>query len=444
MRIDKLELRNFKRFPTFDLRLHQQFTLLIGSNGAGKTSLLDGLAVALGVWLVDPPDSTLLNSRRAISPSEIRLEPTRTGDRIQFREAEGGVSVKATGRIEDREDLVWEREIRPGKRKATNAGAKDALEVVADAYRRSNAEEQVLLPVIAYYGAGRAWLSHHDRPKSRSAASGRARRWGAFYDCLNERIRVADLGDWFHREAVAAVNRAGRFRAGYEVVRTAVLRCVPGADGMWFDGDRNEIVLSINDEAQPFSNLSAGQRMMLALVADIAIKAVTQNNFLVPDDGLAPAPGVLPEVLARTSGVVLIDELDVHLHPSWQRRVASDLKSTFPRMQFVCTSHSPQVIGEIAPEEVRQLDEPADGRAPDQSYGLDSNAILEDVMGAESRTRRVVAAIEAVEEALEVGELEVARQRLQELRQLQHGATRDSARLEATINNIEVLTDEDH
>src|SRR5580704_4094594 len=99
-----------------------------------------------------------------------------------------------------------------------------------------------------------------------------------------------------------------------------------------------------------------------------------------------PRPvGGVPEVLAKTPGVVLIDELDVHLHPSWQRRVAADLKSTFPRMQFVCTSHSPQVIGEVAPEEVRQLDEPADGRAPDQSYGLDSNAILEDVMGARSR-----------------------------------------------------------
>lgn len=444
MRIDRLELRNFKKFSTFDLHLHRQFTLLIGENGAGKTSLLDALAVALGVWLVEPPDSTLLNSRRGISPSEIRLESTQTGDRVQFREAEGGVSVKATGQIEDRENLTWEHRIKPGKRKATNAGAKDALRVVAEAYQRANAEQQVLLPVIAYYGAGRAWLPHHERPKSRSAASGRARRWAAFYDCLNERIRVADLGDWFHREALAAVNRAGEFRAGYEVVRSAVLRCVPGGDEMWFDGDRSEIVLSIDRQAQPFSNLSAGQRMMLALVSDIAIKAVTQNNFLVPEDGPVPSRGALPTVLAQTPGVVLIDELDVHLHPRWQRRVASDLKAAFPQIQFVCTTHSPQVIGEVAPEEVRQLDEPADGRSPDQSFGLDSNAVLEDVMGAESRTPPGVAAIEAVEVALEVGDLEAARQKLEELKQLQHGPTRDTARLEATINNLEVLANEDH
>ena len=73
MRIDRLELRNFKKFAALDLNLHRQFTLLIGENGAGKTSVLDSLAVALGVWLVEPPDSTLINSRRGIYPSEIRL-----------------------------------------------------------------------------------------------------------------------------------------------------------------------------------------------------------------------------------------------------------------------------------------------------------------------------------------------------------------------------------
>ncbi len=210
---------------------------------------------------------------------------------------------------------------------------------------------------------------------------------------------------------------------------------------MWFDGDRSEIVLSIEGRAQPFSNLSAGQRMMLALVADIAIKAVTQNNYLVPEETPALCNGPLPDVLAQTPGVILIDELDVHLHPRWQRRVATDLKSTFPKMQFVCTTHSPQVIGEVAPEEIRMLDDTALGRAPDQSYRLDSNAILVDVMGADTRTPTGARAIEAVEDALEQGDLATARGEVDRLRQLQHGETRDTARLEATINNLEVLAD---
>ena len=134
-------------------------------------------------------------------------------------------------------------------------------------------------------------------------------------------------------------------RPGFEVVRRAILGCVLGADGVWFDADREQIVLSIDGNAQPFGNLSAGQRMMLALVADIAIKAVTQNAHLLPADELGAEDDPLPRLLRETPGVVLIDELDVHLHPRWQRRAATDLKRTFPGIQFVCTSHSPQVIG---------------------------------------------------------------------------------------------------
>ncbi len=443
MRIDRLELRNFKKFAALELDLHPQFTLLIGENGAGKTSVLDALAVALGVWLVEPPDSTLTNSRRGIEPAEIRLEGRRHGDRELFAEASGGVSIKARGQIAGRDDLVWEHRIEPGKRKGTNAGAREALAVIQETYQRAGAEARVLLPVIAYYGAGRAWLPHRERPKPRATAtSDLSRRWAAFYDCLNDRIRVRDLNNWFLRESIAAANRGGRFRPGFEVVRRAVLRCVPGADRMWFDGDRGEIVLSVAGLAQPFSNLSAGQRTMLALAADIAIKMVVQNNDLVPEEDPTPTNGAWPDVLARTPGVVLIDELDVHLHPVWQRRVASDLKSTFPAVQFVCTTHSPQVIGEVEPEEIRMLDEAALGRHPDQSFGLDSNAILEDIQGAVARDPRSAGAIEAVEEALEEGDLDQARDRLHALRVLLHGDTRDTARLEATINRIEALADE--
>jgi len=452
MRIDRLELRNFKKFDTFDISLHPHFTLLIGGNGSGKTSVLDALAVGLGVWFVKPPDSMLFLRHRRFSRADIRLTPVKLGDRIQFREAEGDTSVKSTGLI-DGQTLSWERTLDRYFSKAQSLfGVKslrvsysgtDALAVVARAYARAIAEEKVLMPVLAYYGAGRAWLTDFPRREPASVVNGPVRRWDAFRDCLNGRIRVADLNEWFLRESLAAVNRGGKFRPGFEVVRTAILRCVPGADAIWFDADWGQIVLSLDGHAQPFSNLSAGQRTMLAVTADIAIKAVTQNNYLVPDDGSGPAHGELPEVLKQTPGVVLIDELDVHLHPNWQRRVAADLKRTFPQIQFVCTSHSPQIIGELNPEEIRHLDESTAGRMPAQSYGLDSNAILEDVLGAESRTQPVTEAIEAVEQSLEEGELDVARQKLEELEKLQHGPTRDSARLEATINNLEVLADED-
>lgn len=379
MRIDRLEITNFKKFATQTFELHPQFTLLVGDNGAGKTSVLDALAVALGVWLVNKPDTTLSSSARNILPSEIRLDPQQKGDRVQFSE-QRPVVVRATGRIGARENVTWTRQIRTNQKNTSNAEAREALAIIKEIYRRDGVGEKVLCPVVAYYGAGRAWLPSYKR-EEKSKSGGPARRWAAFYDTFEERIRTADLQQWFERETISAVNRAGRMRPGFDVVKQAVLGCVPGADGIWFDPERGaggEIVFSIRGHAQPFGNLSAGQRMMLSLVADIAIKAVTQNAYLLPPDELGPEDAPLPRLLTQTPGVVLIDELDVHLHPRWQRRVIDDLKRTFPAIQFVCTSHSPFLIQALGPGELIQLDE-----GPAETVGQDDSIedIVEEVQG---------------------------------------------------------------
>ena len=173
---------------------------------------------------------------------------------------------------------------------------------------------------------------------------------------FNERIRLTDLDVWFRREAIAFAGRSGSWRPGYHAVKRAILRCVPDSDNLWYDGDLGELVLSIGGEPRTFTNLSAGQRMMVALIADIAIKAVAQNAYLVQEAQLHTGDDSLPEVLQRTPGLVLIDELDAHLHPRWQQRVVDDLKLTFPTIQFVCTSHSPFVIQSLEVGELRSLE----------------------------------------------------------------------------------------
>lgn len=405
MRIDRLIIENFKKFPRQTFDLHPHFTLFVGENGAGKTTVLDALAVAAGIWLVEAPDSTLAGSRREIFPTEIRLEPDIKGDRVQFRECRP-VRVEAIGQIGTHPNVSWIRQIRPDGKRTSNLEAKRALAYVKDIYARDSAGENVLCPVLAYYGAGRAWLSSNERvPKPQK--NGPARRWAAFYDCFNERIRFAELQKWFSRESVERGNRGGRWRPGFEAVRRAVLNCVPGAQDVRFDPDRDQVILSLGGDVQPFDNLSAGQRMMLALVADLAIKSVTQNAFLLPADDLPPGEQ-MPEVLKHTPGIVLIDELDVHLHPKWQRRVRKDLKETFPGIQFVCTSHSPQVIGEVRPEEIRSLDND-EITTPERSFGIDSSRILEEVMHTSARNDSVAVLLRQLFHLIDQEDLSAAR-----------------------------------
>ncbi|MBI3801049.1 MAG: AAA family ATPase [Deltaproteobacteria bacterium] len=378
MRIDRLTVQNFKKFTEQTFTLHPQFTLLVGENGSGKTAVLDTLAVSLGIWLVKAPDTSLYNSGRNILKKEIRLEPSSEGDRVQFRE-KFPVLVRATGQLGEQQNVTWARQIKQGGRRTTNADAKEALDIIKDIYQRDASGESIICPVLAYYGAGRAWLPSNQRLPAEAQANGAARRWAAFYDCFNERIRFDELRKWFHRETTAAGNRGGRMRPGFEVVRRAVLGCVSQADGLWFDPDREQIVLSIAGHAQPFDNLSAGQRMMLALVADIAIKAVTQNAFLLPPDELGPEDEPLPRLLQQTPGVVLIDELDVHLHPKWQRHVIEDLRRTFPKIQFIGTTHSLFLIQSLrSGEELILLDgQPPTAQVADKPI----EEIAEGIMG---------------------------------------------------------------
>ena len=353
MRIDRLHVRNIKGFKEKSLKLNPRFTLLVGDNGAGKTTLLDALAVAAGVWLVKPPDSTLVSSGRNILKEEIRLEPLKEEERTQLIECKP-VTIEAEGEIADR-SVKWLRQISTEGTRTSNADASEALNLIRRHYSRVHAGDKLVTPVIAYYGAGRSWLPYRSRQLKRTTSFGPVRRWEAFYDCFAERIRQNDLQKWFQRELFAFAKES-KWRPGYDIVKGSILHCIPGADELWYDVDRAEVVLRFGSKSTAYSNLSAGQRMMVALIADIAIKAVTQNSHLIGKDSRRDVGTNLPQLLQQTPGLVLIDEIDAHLHPRWQRRVVGDLKHLFPKIQFVCTSHSPFVIQSLDIGEVRSLD----------------------------------------------------------------------------------------
>ena len=417
MRIDRLEIKNFKKFSDYTLELDPQFTLLVGDNGTGKTTLLDALAIAAGIWLVNSPDTTLNNSRRNILPSEIRLEAIGANTITQLVERTP-VQIKAIGRLwmEEGQPVEWLRQIKTNGSRTSNTEAKAAIETISNLFQQVAAGAKIWLPIIAYYGAGRAWLPSNQRDPKATVTAHPARRWDAFYDCFEERIRIADLHTWFQKEAIASVNRHGQLRPGYQVVKFAVLRCIPAADDLWFDPDRSEIVVSIEGNPQPFSNLSAGQKMMVGLIADIAIKIVTQNAAFLTE-GADINGGNLPLVLQQTSGLVLIDEIDVHLHPKWQHRVVNDLTKTFPSIQFVCTSHSPLVIGEVTANRIRILESDAEtpsviASIPTAAYGLDAHRVLDELMDATDRNQSVAAHLHTLFRLIDDEDFDAARQQI--------------------------------
>jgi len=352
MRINHLTIRNFKGFEEKEIsfmrdsstgsrvqegfapQVNGSFHVLIGENGSGKSTALDALAVALGIWFSARPDAAW----RDIRPEDVRLVATKTGDTVRFDPAPN-VFIAVEGTIGG-ELVKWRRIYIPDSHGTLDQGG---IFAVAGFLSRSHKEKNISLPVLGHYSAGRAWLPAKERTSNFEPSLNRVSRFDAYEHCLEGRIRDKELQQWFLFEAVEAAQR-GKKREGMIAVESAILSCMPGASGLHFDGDRREIVATMSDGEKPFYSLSDGQRSMLSLVADIAIKAVILN------------PHLGKEAAKLSPGVILIDELDLHLHPKWQRRVIEDLRQAFPNIQFICTTHSPFIVQTLRPGELINLD----------------------------------------------------------------------------------------
>ncbi len=355
MRIDSLTVRNFKGIEerVFDLPLpvgapinSGSFHLLIGENGSGKTTALDALAVALGIWQVAAPDA----GWRSINPSDVRLIEHQFADTTRFDPAPFS-EIEARGVIAGSKE-AWKRMTRKGGKKITHRESNEALRLVEALMSDVSLGRETTLPVLAYYSAGRAWLADRQRNVKSKPDMRKRSRFDAYFNCMDGRISEANVNEWFMWEKLAASD-GGKERSGYQAVKEAVLSCLPEGRDLRFDVDRKEIIITMGSSSMPFYSLSDGQRVMTATVADLAIKSVLLNPHFGKD-------------AARLSpGVVLIDELDLHLHPKWQRHVVEDLRRTFPAIQFVATTHSPFIVQTLRPGELL----PLDGQPLGDEYG---------------------------------------------------------------------------
>ena len=371
MRIDRLRLTNYRGFASQVFDLHPRFTLFVGDNATGKTSILDALTVAMDSWFIGMKAG---EPTGGFSVSEVRLATHRYDDRFSF-EPQYPTQVEAWGVVMDRQ-VSWSRELIQQKGRTTTSGSRDLTYLSADADRRVREGVEVDLPLLCSYGPERLWWETPQRKRKvpeREAL--RPSRFDGYRLSTAFEIQETPLLEWIKSE-ISVSQQTGKETSGLTVMKTALLSCVEDAVDLYYDPRIADLVLVMEDrEPQVFDNFSAGQRVMVTLIGDLVRRAITLN------------PHMGREVLERIVGIIAIDELDLHLHPKWQRRIIGDLKRTFPRIQFVATTHSPQMIGEALPEEIRLL-ENWNVFTPDYSFGVDSNRILQELMQASPRNEK--------------------------------------------------------
>jgi len=400
MRIDRLSLTNFRGFSKVEFDFHQKFNLLVGENGSGKTSVLDALSVAAGSWFLGIGGY----DTRHIQDFDIRKLAVQAGETTTF-EGQYPVVVRSEGVVHGLllpdEPLHWTRDIENKGGKTRFKEATEIKRLASEVEARVRRGESIALPLIAYYGAGRLWVPAKDMEgggpdKDAPPPS----RLDGYKTSIDPRINFPALFRWLANEKYVALEKK-KERKVFHAVKAAMRSCLEGCESLDYEVAEKTLVITMcRGERLPYHLLSDGQKIMLALVADIAIKAATLN------------PQLEDRVLEETYGVVLIDELDLHLHPRWQRHVVADLKKTFPKLQFFASSHSPQVIGETPHDEIILLRNDGTWTRPNASIGLQSNEVLREIMGAEVVNAGAAKEFSEIAKLIDDGEFESAQTRI--------------------------------
>lgn len=397
LNIRRLKLRNYRCFSEIEIEFHEQLTVLVAPNGAGKTAILDAIAVAFGPYIGTFDEAT----GKHFEPDDIRLIRARDTASNEMEYAAGGVSLEAEGTVPDKGLLsicelseswsrkLWKRSLAGPKKKTT---IKDAGDLIA--YGREmqiqvgTSGNTARLPILGYYGTGRLW----QQKKLTQGTLPRVSRTIGYRDCLDPASSYKSFTEWFRYWSTNALKgridaaQNGRnyapteFDAYIQSVADAVNTCLSPAG--WKNisySFAREALVAHHDELGdlPVALLSDGIRNMIGMVADIAFRATKLN----PQLGSSAAKDA--------AGIVWIDEIDMHLHPAWQQVVLDGLTKAFPGIQFIVTTHSPQVLTTVRKECIRAIEWEGDkafARIPvHETYAQESRAALEDVLGVSSR-----------------------------------------------------------
>ncbi|MCK6521419.1 AAA family ATPase [Myxococcota bacterium] len=308
-------------------------TVIIGENGKGKTAWLEAIAKGLEAMLPGLGASAALPLRQ----EDVRHVTQVAGERT-FRHPVFPMSINLEGTLQGKA-LRWSRQVDGAGASASEEGA-EGLTVITQGIAQELLRWPARpLPVLAYYGTQRLWPPDLN-PQPRKAGD----RLEGYRDCLVAASTHQQLLSWV-RDFTFAELQQKRPVPQLRAIRDAVLRCVEGTTDFFYDIETESLVLTKADgDRLPFAQLSDGVRNIVALVADIAWRASVLN----------PQLGERAPALAE--GVVLIDEIDLHLHPKWQRHVRADLRAAFPRIQIITTTHSPFIIQSLEPGQLVNLD----------------------------------------------------------------------------------------
>ncbi len=398
MMVTGLKLANLRAIEAAEFRFQPGFNLIVGINGVGKTTVLDALRICMSRVLP------------GISPSRARAISFDDGDiraGFPFLDASmhldiGGEEFRFT-RLEWRERVATDdpanlerlrrqiletERLRDRARNLLRELERSQSLLDSDAYAPAKSElrraaGRLETPALAvFYSTNRSVLSLK-RSKGKAAGG----QVAAYADALVSRSwEISHLADWMRAQAVLA-SESDVAQRHTSAMQAAVTHFLPECSEVRA-GDGHNPGLSVKKagDVLDLRQLSDGERGILSIALDLAQRLCQANPHLA-------------DPLGQGRATVLIDEIDLHLHPKWQRQIVHNLTVGFPQCQFIATTHSPQVIGEVPHERIQII---ADRLvySPTHSFGVDSSRVLQEVMEVDSRTKKVQELLDSISHAI--------------------------------------------
>lgn len=373
MKLDRLTLTDFRCFRSFSLQLDPHLTVLVGQNGAGKTAILDAIAIGLGAFITRVPN---------VSGKDFNKQST---DIRVFGNEQKRPYTRIT--IESTNGLKWDRTKRRDQTQKTREsipsalGVKSLNEYVDQYVDASNQNDPFQLPIFAYYGTGRGVF---DIPKRRRDGHAcpphfldRFVRFDVYKDTLDAKADFRQFFKYFYfleqleKERIVEQKDFTYTLPQLNAIRRAIKIALPYVSTPRIKQNPLRFLIDWHKNNEPstlrIEQLSDGYRITLAMIADIAARMAGANPTM--NDPL------------QSEGVILIDEIELHLHPQLQREILSILRRVFANVQYICTTHSAPVVSHIKDGTVFTLRDDSGGiqASKIRTYGHDANYLLERV-----------------------------------------------------------------
>jgi predicted ATP-binding protein involved in virulence len=416
MKAIRLDITNFRGISSAKIDFDPAVTVLVGKNGGGKSTIIDAVSLMLS-WVIA---RVRTESGRGSSIDEIDIKNGESESQIQLvcdDFVQGGAFEfymkrprrgTAVGRASQWAEL--------------NERGKIARQGLANGELQS-------LPVIAYYPVSRAVLDIPLRIRGEHSFGPLDAYESALQGSANFRI----FFEWFrNREDLENEERLSEGKIDFrdpqlQAVRHAIEAFMPGFSGL--SVKRNPLRMEVRKHGHKLlvNQLSMGEKCLLAMVGDLARRLAVANPQSVD-----PLQG---------KGIVLIDEVDLHLHPQWQRTVIGNLVRVFPNCQFIVSTHSPQVVGEVAANQLRVLKIDAQGEVmisqPELALGLDASEVLETIMDADVRNLLIDSQLQLIFKQIDREEFGDAKKNIERLREQVKGTLPEIVRAETMIALLE-------